>query len=136
MSSASPIAPQSVHAAKETPSSVTLERTEPSNNDKPRGVKRPNDKELKEEAKAKVSGNDLGFTVEELSSNTENIVRENADVTSPEWVQEDRSKPNNGFQTFQTRYFTAASGPMFPGNFSSATASPLQYFQLFFPDDQ
>ena len=81
MSSASPIAPQSVHAAKETPSSVTLERTEPSNNDKPRGVKRPNDKELKEEAKAKVSGNDLGFTVEELSSNTENIVRENADVT-------------------------------------------------------
>ena len=70
-----PTAPQSLHVAKETSSSITLEWTEPSS-DGGEAIKAyiieakgPEDEEFRNVAK--ITGRDLCYTVGELSSNTE-----------------------------------------------------------------
>ena len=101
---APPLAPQSLHVAKETSSSITVEWSEPSDDGGEPirayiiDVKGPNDREF--ENVAKISGKDLSYTVGELSSNTEyeievkaeNIAGESADVAVLETPAKTKAK--------------------------------------------
>ena len=101
---APPAAPQSLHVAKETSSSITLEWIEPSSDGGEPikayliEAKGPKDEEFKNVAK--ITGRDLCYTVGELSSNTEyefavraeNKAGESADVAVLESPAKTRAK--------------------------------------------
>ena len=50
------------------------------------------------------------------------------DVEAPRWT-------NTNFQDTDVPYFTAPTGPAYPGDFNPREATPLQYFQLFMTDE-
>ena len=76
-----------------------------------------------EESDDELDGSDI-----EVSSDSDIDQEEGEDILTPVWVDKD-------FVPVSPPTFIERSGPLYPGNFHAATATPLDYLKLFLDDD-